>query len=81
MPRRRNAARKGAGAPRAGTPAPTLNANSVTTALAGTISGSTQANPGPATVILPFNVNVSTLQPSLGINYIICVKGIYPTRN
>ncbi len=58
-----------------------LNANSVTTTLGGTVSGDTQANPGPATANLPFSLNVSTLQPSLGINYVICVLGIFPSRN
>jgi len=65
-------------------PTTSLNANSVTTKLSGTVQvTSSDAGGGPTPLVVPVSVPVSVnvVQPSLGMNYIICVEGIYPTRN
>jgi microcystin-dependent protein len=66
------------------TPNVALNASSVTTKLGGQIDTATADNAGgggafPAPVSA--SGQVSVVQPSLGINYIIAIEGIYPARN
>jgi microcystin-dependent protein len=61
-----------------------LNASSVSTKLGGQIDTATAENAGgggafPAPI--SGNAQVGVTQPSLGINYIICVEGLFPSRN
>lgn len=61
-----------------------LNAGSVKTQLGGQVNTNTGDNAGSGEPFqMPFNavVNASVVQPSLGINYIICLEGIFPPRN
>jgi len=66
------------------TPDVALNAGSVSTRLSGQVSTATGDNAGSGA---PFQVPVSgvvsanVVQPSLGINYVICVQGVFPSRN
>ena len=60
-----------------------LNAGSVTTKLAGQIDTSTGENSGSGAafaVPVATSANASVMQPSLGMNYIICTEGIFPSR-
>jgi microcystin-dependent protein len=66
------------------TPDVSLNAGSVTTKMAGQMNTTTGQNAGgggafPAPVTATGSVSV--MQPSLGINYVICLEGIFPSRN
>ncbi|CAH0240744.1 hypothetical protein SRABI118_02708 [Massilia sp. Bi118] len=66
------------------TPNVALNASSVTTKLNGQIDTATGENAGGTGAIpVPFTAStqVGVTQPSLGINYVICLEGIYPSRN
>ncbi|MDI1277193.1 tail fiber protein [Methylobacter sp.] len=60
-----------------------LNSQSVTTTLVGSANvnsgttGSGTAVSAPVTT----SANISNMQPYLGLNYIICSEGIYPSRN
>jgi microcystin-dependent protein len=61
-----------------------LNASSVSTKLGGQIDTATAENAGGGGAFpAPFSgsAQVGVTQPSLGINYIICVNGIFPSRN
>jgi microcystin-dependent protein len=61
-----------------------LNANSVTTKVGGQVDATTGENAGSGgTFAAPVSArcDVDVTQPSLGINYIIAVEGIFPTRN
>lgn len=67
-------------------PLPTvaLNAASVTTALGGTASFTAQigaAAPAALPVALTTVTTTPVMQPSLGLTYLICINGYYPTRN
>ena len=67
-----------------GTPNVTLNASSITTKLDGQVNTDTGENAGGAgPIVAPVNASgqTSVVQPSLGINYIIALQGIFPTRN
>lgn len=60
-----------------------MNAGSVTTKLGGQVDTATGDNAGSGEPFqMPFQATVeaSVVQPSLGINYCICVEGIYPSR-
>lgn len=60
-----------------------LNTASVTTAVSGT-GTVTNANTGsgtPLTVPVVSSATISNMQPYLGLNYIICMEGIFPSRN
>jgi microcystin-dependent protein len=66
------------------TPNVPLNTSSVTTKVGGQIDTQTGDNTGgggafPAPVTATGQAGVT--QPSLGLNYIICLDGIYPSRN
>jgi microcystin-dependent protein len=66
------------------TPNVALNASSVTTKLSGQIDTATGENTGsgaPIPVPVTATGQVSVVQPSLGINYVIALEGIYPSRN
>ena len=66
------------------TPDTALNAGSVTTKLSGDLNTTTGNNAGNGTPFeVPFNSLIVTpvVQPSLGINYCICVEGIFPSRS
>lgn len=60
-----------------------LNSQSVTTTLVGNASvnsgttGSGTAVSAPVTT----SANISNMQPYIGLNYIICMEGIFPSRN
>jgi microcystin-dependent protein len=65
-------------------PTVTLNAGSVATKLSGQIDTTTGENTGGGGAIpVPITANglTSIVQPSLGINYIIALQGIFPSRN
>ena len=60
-----------------------LNTGSVTTKLAGqvdTTSGENSGNGAPFAVPVTTSATASVMQPSLGINYLICLEGIFPSR-
>lgn len=60
-----------------------LNTASVSTVVSGTGSV-TNANTGsgtPLTVPVVSSATISNMQPYLGLNYIICMEGIFPSRN
>jgi microcystin-dependent protein len=60
-----------------------LNAGSVTTKLAGQVDTNTGENTGggaPIAVPVSTTATASVMQPSLGINYVICIEGIFPSR-
>lgn len=57
---------------------------SVTTTVTGSVTATTNNSTVPPTPVqVPFSTQttLSVLQPSLGMNFIICVSGIYPARN
>jgi microcystin-dependent protein len=61
-----------------------LNASSVSTKLGGQIDTATAENAGGGGAFpAPFSgsAQVGVTQPSLGINYVICLEGIFPSRN
>jgi microcystin-dependent protein len=61
-----------------------LNASSVSTKLGGQIDTVTGENAGGGGAFpAPFSgsAQVGVTQPSLGINYVICIEGIFPSRN
>jgi microcystin-dependent protein len=61
-----------------------LNASSVSTKLGGQIDTTTGENTGGGGAFpapLSGSAQVGVTQPSLGINYIICVEGLFPSRN
>lgn len=65
-----------------GDPTIEMAAHSVKTTV-GAFNGNT-ADAGAATptpVSVTGSVQASTVQPSLGLNYVICVEGIFPSRN
>jgi microcystin-dependent protein len=65
-------------------PSVALNAGSVTTKLAGQIDTNTGENAGgtgPIPVPVTATGQASVVQPSLGINYVIALQGIFPSRN
>jgi len=65
------------------TPNVALNAGSVSTRVGGQVDTATGDNSGSGEPFqMPFQaiVNASVVQPSLGINYLICVQGIFPPR-
>lgn len=56
-----------------------LNASSVTTTLdTVTVTSGSAGSPTPAP--LSMAATVGTVQPSLGINFIICLQGLFPSR-
>lgn len=60
-----------------------LNAGSVTTKLSGQADIATGENNGsgaPITVPVTTSATASMMQPSLGMNFIICTQGIFPSR-
>jgi microcystin-dependent protein len=60
------------------------NLGGVSTQLGGTASVSVAANTGggqPLAAPVVTSANVSVMQPYLGLNYIIAVEGIFPSRN
>lgn len=60
-----------------------LNAGSVTTKVGGQVETSTGENTGSGAAFaapVTTSANASVMQPSLGMNYIICVQGIFPSR-
>lgn len=59
-----------------------LNDDSVKTTLTGTGTISATLGSGTAvpTVTGPLQAKISTMQPSLGVMYIICYDGVYPNR-
>jgi len=66
------------------TPNVALNAGSVTTKLSGQVDTNTGENAGGSGAItapVTASGQVGVTQPSLGINYVICLEGIYPSRN
>jgi microcystin-dependent protein len=66
------------------TPGIAMQAQSVTTRIGGTTTATTtDAGVDPAPLQVPFNalVNLNVTQPSLGMNFIICIEGLYPNRN
>jgi len=61
-----------------------LNTGSVSTKVSGQVSTDTGNNAGsgaPFQVPVSGTVTASVVQPSLGINYCICVEGIFPSRS
>jgi len=66
------------------TPNVTLNASSITTQVGGQVNTDTGPNSGGAgPIAAPVSASgqASVVQPSLGINYIIALQGIFPARN
>lgn len=62
----------------------TMDPASVTTTVTGSVTATTNnSGVAPTPVQVPFatQTTLSVLQPSLGMNFIICVSGIYPARN
>lgn len=62
----------------------TMDPASVTTMVTGSVTATTNnSGVAPTPVQVPFatQTTLSVLQPSLGMNFIICVSGIYPARN
>lgn len=68
-----------------GTPAPTATVNLGGVSGGGITGGTvTNANTGsgtPLTVPVVSSATISNMQPYLGLNYIICMEGIFPSRN
>lgn len=64
-------------------PSVALNSGSVTTKLAdiNTNSGENAGGTGPIAAPINATGQVAVSPPSLGINYVICLNGIYPARN
>lgn len=65
------------------TPDTALNAGSVTTRLSGDLNTATGTNAGngaPFEVAFNSSTSMPVMQPSLGINYCICVAGVYPSQ-
>lgn len=61
-----------------------MDAASVTTQLAGSVTvdtSDTGVTPSPIPVSFSTQVPINVMQPSLGMNYVICVQGIFPSRN
>lgn len=61
-----------------------MDPTSVTTKVTGSVTATTNnSGVAPTPVQVPFatQTTLSVLQPSLGMNFIICVSGIYPARN
>lgn len=66
------------------TPNIALNTASVTTKIDGQISTTSGPNDGTGAAInapVTATGQVALAQPSLGVNYIICLEGLYPARN
>jgi microcystin-dependent protein len=66
------------------TPSVAMQAQSVTTKIGGSATvTTTDAGVTPTPLQVPFNIplNINPTPPSLGMNFIICVQGLYPTRN
>ncbi|MDE2429269.1 MAG: hypothetical protein KGM99_11100, partial [Burkholderiales bacterium] len=47
----------------------------------GTVSNANTGSGTPLTVPVVTSATVSNMQPYLGLNYIICSEGIFPSRN
>jgi len=60
-----------------------LNTASVTTVVTGTgsVTNSNTGNGTPLTVPVVSSTTISNMQPYLGLNYIIALEGIFPSRN
>jgi len=60
-----------------------LNTQSVTTTLVGNanVNSGTTGTGAAVTAPVTTSANISNMQPYLGLNYIICVEGIFPSRN
>lgn len=61
-----------------------LNTASVTTKVDGQINTTSGQNDGTGAAInapVTATGQIGLAQPSLGVNYIICIEGLYPTRN
>ncbi|TAK60159.1 tail fiber protein [Methylobacter sp.] len=60
-----------------------LNTESVSTVIGGTVSvtNADTGNGTPLTVPVTTTSTISNMQPYLGLNYIICMEGIFPSRN
>jgi microcystin-dependent protein len=61
-----------------------MDPTSVTTKVTGSVTATTNnSTVAPTALQIPFvtQATFSVLQPSLGMNFIICVSGIYPARN
>ncbi len=66
------------------TPNVPLNTSSVTTKIDGQITTQTGENAGgggPIMAPVSATAQVGVTQPSLGLNYIICIEGLFPSRN
>jgi microcystin-dependent protein len=65
------------------TPSVALNAASVTTSVSGNVAVTCGNTGQGATLSAPVSTsaNISVMQPFTGMNYIICLEGIYPSRN
>jgi microcystin-dependent protein len=59
------------------------NLGGVTTTVtgSGTVSNANTGNGTPLTVPVTSTATISNMQPYLGLNYIICTEGIFPSRN
>jgi microcystin-dependent protein len=60
-----------------------VNLGGVSTAIGGTGAVTVGANTGGQPLAAPVTTTamVSNMQPYLGLNYIICMEGIFPSRN
>lgn len=60
-----------------------LNTQSVTTTLVGNanVNSGTTGTGAAVTAPVVTSANISTMPPYIGLNYIICVEGIFPSRN
>lgn len=66
------------------TPTNPVNLGGVSTTVGGTGAVTVNANTGggqPAVAPVTTSATVSNMQPYLGLNYIICAEGIFPSRN
>lgn len=66
------------------TPDIALNTATVTTKVDGQINATSGPNDGNGTAInapVTATGQIALAQPSIGLNYIICLQGIYPSRN
>ncbi|MGZ4975635.1 MAG: phage tail protein [Methylobacter sp.] len=59
------------------------NLGGVTTTVtgSGTVSNSNTGSGTPLTVPVVSSATISNMQPYIGLNYIICMEGIFPSRN
>jgi len=69
--------------PSATAPTSPVSLGGVTTTVtgSGTVSNANTGNGTPLTVPVTTTSTISNMQPYLGLNYIICSEGIFPSRN